>query len=312
MMQGMDEALLRLAGRVESLSGGLSVRRVLPHRARRSVGPFVFFDHFGPLTLPAEADTDIGAHPHIGLATVTYLFEGRFLHRDSLGTVQVIAPGAINWMTAGRGIVHSERTPDDERGRPRALHGLQLWVALPPALEDAEPAFQHVAANELPCVALPGGGAARVLVGEAFGAMSPVRAASPALYLDVQLPVAGAACELPPGLAAELAIYAPTDALRVNGQALPAATMGVLADTGAALRVQADAGPAAPAGVAGAAGARFVLIGGVAPERPVRMWWNFVASDRERIAAAAARWAADGFDRIPGESGRLAAPPWRG
>jgi redox-sensitive bicupin YhaK (pirin superfamily) len=131
--------VLHLHGRWSDLAGGLRVRRVLPDARRRSVGPFVFFDHFGPATLPPEVDSDVGPHPHIGLATVTYLFEGSFMHRDSLGTVQAITPGAINWMTAGQGIVHSERVPAHERGLPRRLHGLQLWVALPPAREAAAP-----------------------------------------------------------------------------------------------------------------------------------------------------------------------------
>lgn len=290
--------LLRLRGRSTPLAGELRVRRVLPAAARRAVGPFVFFDHFGPVTLPAEADGDVGAHPHIGLATVTYLFEGSFMHRDSLGTVQAIRPGAINWMSAGRGVVHSERVPDDERGRPRRLHGLQLWVALPPALEDSEPSFQHVPAAGLPDLALPGGVRVRLLVGEAFGAHSPVRVASPTLYLDVHLP-AGAAWTLPP-LAAEMALYCPEHGLDVDGQSLPAEEMLVLPDArGAELRGNAQ-------------GARVVVVGGAALEQPVRMWWNFVATDRERIAAAVERWGNDGFERIPDETQRVAAPPWRG
>jgi redox-sensitive bicupin YhaK (pirin superfamily) len=288
-----------LTGHVSTIAGAFTVRRLLPAAARRSVGPFVFFDHFGPVTLPAEADTDVAPHPHIGLATVTYLYEGAFLHRDSLGTVQAIHPGAINWMTAGRGIVHSERTPDDERGRARRLHGLQLWVALPPALEECEPAFQHVPAAQLPLLQPAAGATVRVLVGHAFGAASPVRAASPTLYLDVQL-AAGAELVLPAALAGEMAVYAPEQTVDVNGQPVPAQSMALPA-AGADVQVRA-----------GSAGARFAVIGGAPLERPVRMWWNFVASERERIAAAAARWQADGFEPIPGESGRIAAPPWRG
>jgi redox-sensitive bicupin YhaK (pirin superfamily) len=293
----------RLTGRVTELAAGLRVRRLLPAPARRSVGPFVFFDHFGPVTLPAGADSDVGPHPHIGLATVTYLFEGGFLHRDSLGTVQAIAPGAINWMTAGRGIVHSERTPEGERGRERRLHGLQLWVALPPAQEQMAPAFQHVPAAGIPLVTPSDGVTVRVLVGEAFGVASPVQPAAPTLYLDVQLD-AGAVLALQAlaALAPEVALYAPTDLLQVDGEALPAATMLVPGlQAGAALRVQA-----------GAQGARFVVIGGAPLERPVRMWWNFVAGERERIAEAAALWQAGGFPAIPGESERVAAPTWRG
>jgi hypothetical protein len=289
--------LLRLPGRLSDLAGGLQVRRVLPAAARRAVGPFVFFDHFGPVTLPPGVDSDIGGHPHIGLATVTYLFEGSFLHRDSLGTVQPITPGAINWMTAGRGIVHSERVTDEERGKPRRLHGLQLWVALPPALETMAPAFQHVAAADLPTRVQPGDVQVRVLVGEAFGARSPVQTVSPTLYLDVRLPT-DAGWALPP-LAAEMAVYSPEHPLWINGQPVPAQQMVVLpAAAVATLR-------------AGPQGGRLVVIGGAALEQPVRMWWNFVATDRARMAEAAQRWAEGGFPAIPGETDRIAAPPWR-
>jgi redox-sensitive bicupin YhaK (pirin superfamily) len=293
----MDPLLLK--PRIHDLAGGFQVRRVLPAAAQRSVGPFVFFDHFGPVTLAAETDSDVGPHPHIGLATVTYLFEGRMAHRDSLGTVREIAPGAVNWMTAGRGIVHSERTPADLRGRPRAMHGLQLWVALPPDQEQCEPAFQHVGAGEIPeCTVdgLHGQVKVRVLVGEAFGARSPVRAASPTLYLDLDLP-AGTRWTLP-ALAEQQALYAPTQALRIDGAELPPQTMAVL-PPGAPVLLEADAP------------VRCVLIGGAALPKPPAMWWNFVASDRALIEAAAARWEADGFDPIPGETGRIAMPAFR-
>jgi len=290
--------VLRLTGRVSDLADGLTVRRILPSAARRAVGPFVFFDHFGPVTLQAGTDSDVGGHPHIGLATVSYLFEGSLLHRDSLGTVQTITPEAINWMTAGRGIVHSERVTDEERGKSRRLHGLQLWLALPPALETCDPSFQHVPAADLPTLVLNDGVNVRVLVGEAFGVRSPVLTASPTLYLDLQLAV-HREWTLPP-LAAEMAIYSPAHSLHVNGQALAAQEMAVLpADTGATLR-------------AGPQGARLVVIGGAPLAQPVRMWWNFVASDRQRIAEAARRWADGGFAPIPGETDRIAAPPWRG
>lgn len=299
---GGQPRITRLGGRETTLAGALTVRRVLPAAAKRSVGPFIFFDHFGPVTLPPEVDTDVGGHPHIGLATVSYLFEGGFLHRDSLGTVQTIAPGAINWMVAGRGVVHSERVPEAERGHPRRLHGLQLWVALPPELAQCEPSFQHVAAADLPHVSLDGGEAGRVavrvLVGEAFGARSPVRTASPTLYLDITLPP-GASWTLPP-LADEQAIFSPEHALTVDGEALAPREMAVL-PAGEAVSLQA-----------GAEGARLVLVGGQPLAQPVRMWWNFVSADPALIEKAAADWAAGGFDPIPGETDRIPAPPWRG
>lgn len=285
----------RWSPRVADLAGGLQVRRALPVAARRSVGPFVFFDHFGPVSLPAEADTDVGPHPHIGLATVTYLFEGAFLHRDSLGTVQEITPGAVNWMTAGRGIVHSERTPDDQRGRPRRMHGLQLWVALPADAEQGEPAFQHVAAGEIP-QAEAGGATVRVLLGAAFGLQSPVRAASPMLYLDIALP-AGVPWVLP-RLAEEMAIYSPEECIELKGEVLPAGEMAlILGADGAVLR--------------SALPTRVVVIGGMPLDPPRLVWWNFVASDRALIDQAAERWAAGGFEPIPGETGGLQMPPRR-
>lgn len=293
---------VRLRGRETTLAGALTVRRVLPAAARRSVGPFIFFDHFGPVTLPPEVDTDVGGHPHIGLATVSYLFEGGFLHRDSLGTVQTITPGAINWMVAGRGVVHSERVPEAERGAPRRLHGLQLWVALPPDQADCEPSFQHVPAAELPHVALEAGSAGRVavrvLVGEAFGVRSPVRTASPTLYLDITLPP-DATWTLPP-LAPEQAVFSPQDELLLDGEALAPRDMAAL-PAGEAVSLQA-----------GPQGARLVLIGGQALAEPVRMWWNFVSTDPARIEQAAADWAAGRFAPIPGETDRIPAPPWRG
>jgi redox-sensitive bicupin YhaK (pirin superfamily) len=289
--------ILRINGRVSDLAAGLKVRRVLPAAARRAVGPFVFFDHFGPVTLQPEIDSDIGGHPHIGLATVTYLFEGSLLHRDSLGTVQIITPGAVNWMTAGRGIVHSERVPDGERGKPRRLHGLQLWLALPPELEDTDPSFQHVPAADLPATLHADGVQTRVLAGEAFGVSSPVRTASPILYIDVQLPP-DCHWKLPP-LAAEMAVYSPGHDLQINGQAIAAQEMAVLQSDSV---VTVGAGPQ---------GARLVIIGGAPLKQPVRMWWNFVSTDRERIAQAAQRWAAGDFPPIPGETDRVAAPPWR-
>lgn len=308
----MSPALL-LNGHEQRLPGDMLVRRLLPHAQRRSVGPFVFFDHFGPVTLPAEQDSDIAGHPHIGLATVTYLFEGRLLHRDSLGSVQIIRPGAINWMTAGRGIVHSERTPDEVRGQARRLHGLQLWVALPPELEQCAPDFQHVPAEDLPLLALDGGVAGqvtgRLMVGSAWGRTSPVRSASPTLYIDLRLPP-GAQLQLPE-LAPELALYnvgeaepaadaAPQAALQVDGQALPAGRLWVRQQPGQHLLQ------------AGEHGARLVLLGGAALPQPVRMWWNFVASDRQRIAEAARRWADGGFEPIPGDAERIAGPSWTG
>ena len=293
-------ALLRLSPRLTDLAGGLQVRRLLPAAACRSVGPFVFFDHFGPVRLAPEVDSDVGPHPHIGLATVTLLFDGRQVHRDSLGTVQTILPGAVNWMSAGHGIVHSERTLPEDRGRERAAHGLQLWVALPPDQQGSAPSFQHVGADRIPALEPAPGVSARVLVGQAWGRQSPVHAASPTLYLDLRL-APGARLDLPP-LAEQMAVYAPDGGdYQVDGEAAAPRQMLVLPATGACL-------------VAGPEGAHLVLIGGAPLAQPARLWWNFVAADgdRERLAAAAQRWAADAFPPIPGESGRIPGPAWPG
>jgi redox-sensitive bicupin YhaK (pirin superfamily) len=211
---------------------------LLPAAARRSIGPFIFFDHFGPTTLAAEKNSDLGVHPHIGIATVTYLFEGSLLHRDSLGTVQTITPGAINWMTAGRGIVHSERTVDTERGKERRQHGLQLWVALPPDQETVAPSFQHVAAADLPLIELEGGVQISVLAGSAFGRTSPVKTLSATLYLDVYLPP-GHEFTLPV-LASEMALYSPEHALVIDGQEVAGQQLVVLQQAPVTLLAEAQ------------------------------------------------------------------------
>ncbi|KGM42375.1 pirin [Aquabacterium sp. NJ1] len=291
------DARLTLNGHVSDLGGGFVVRRLLPAARRQSVGPFIFFDHFGPLVQQPDAQTDVRPHPHIGLATVTYLFEGAMMHRDSLGSVQRIEPGAINWMTAGSGIVHSERTPDDLRHVTRPMHGLQLWVALPQALEEVSPSFTHTPADAIPEVRLPGC-CVRVLVGQGWQVSSPVKAASPTLYLDVQLD-AGCSLDLP-ALAPEMAVYTVAQALTLDGEALPAQTMAMLSG---ATRLANE----------GDAPARFVVIGGEPLDGPRFIWWNFVSSDKARITRAAQDWADARFANVPGETERIELParrPW--
>ena len=283
-----------LTGHTKDLGGGFVVSRLLPAAQQRSVGPFVFFDHFGPVTEQPESNHDVRPHPHIGLATVTYLFDGAMMHRDSLGTEQLIEPGAINWMSAGRGIVHSERRPEHLRSRPYLNHGLQLWVGLPQAHEESEPSFSHTPAAAIPELRV-GDAQVRVLVGSAFGATSPVATLSPTLYLDVQLP-AGGTLELPP-LAPEMAVYAVQGALQVDGQALGDA-MAVLA-------------PGQPAALSAAQACRFVVVGGAPLDGPRHMWWNFVSSRKERIAQAAADWEAQRLGRVPGETEFIPLPEHR-
>jgi redox-sensitive bicupin YhaK (pirin superfamily) len=282
-----------LQGHEKDLGGGFLVRRLLPAARQRSVGPFIFFDHFGPSEELPGADHDVRPHPHIGLATVTYLFDGAMMHRDSLGSEQLIEPGAINWMTAGRGIAHSERKPDSLRQTRFVNHGLQLWTALPLEHEEAEPSFSHTPADAIPECSV-GDARVRVLVGEAFGARSPVPALSPTLYLDIWLP-AGGRLVLPP-LAAEQALYAVESAIEVDGEPLEPRVMAVLAG-GQETSVFAPAG------------ARLVLVGGAPLDAPRHMWWNFVSSSKERILAASADWEAGRFPPVPGETEFIPLPP---
>lgn len=283
----------------KDLGGGFTVRRILPAAARQSVGPFLFFDHMGPVEAEPGTRHDVRPHPHIGLATVTYLFEGAIVHRDSLGTEQRIEPGAINWMTAGSGIVHSERTPEDLLERKRRTHGLQLWAALPREHEEAPAAFSHTPADRIPEVQLDGA-KVRVLVGTALGQTSPVPTFAETLYLDVHLD-AGAAIELD-RLPDEAALYAPFGAIEIDGEAVPANTMAML-ETGAAVRVSSREG------------ARFVVIGGAPLDGKRFIFWNFVSTSRERIEQAAHDWEADRFVAVPGETERIPLPPlpaaWR-
>jgi redox-sensitive bicupin YhaK (pirin superfamily) len=288
------DGLLRLKGHEKDLGGGFVVRRLLPAAQRRSVGPFIFFDHFGPVTEPPDANHDVRPHPHIGLATVTYLFEGAMMHRDSLGTEQLIEPGAINWMTAGRGIVHSERRPPHLQGRSYVNHGLQLWTALPLPHEEDVPSFSHTPAQAIPQLQM-GDATVRVLIGEAFGARSPVPALSRTLYLDVRLP-AGASLALP-AFEAEMALYTLQSRLHVNDEAVEPRTMAVLA-AGDTLLHAAEA-------------ARFVVIGGEPLDAPRHMWWNFVSSRKERIVQASADWEAQRMGQVPGETEWIPLPATR-
>jgi redox-sensitive bicupin YhaK (pirin superfamily) len=285
--------MLTLGGHEKDLGGGLRVRRLLPAAPRRAVGPFVFMDHFGPLDIAPGMNTDVRPHPHIGLATVTYLFEGAMQHQDSLGSVQRIEPGAINWMSAGRGIVHSERTPADLRTRNHRLHGLQLWVGLPTALEESAPAFSHTPAAQLGPFSEQGA-QVRLLVGEAFGRLSPVRTASPTVFVAVELQ-AGTAFTLP-ALAPELAVYPLDGDVVIDGTPLPARTLGVL-DENLGCRIEA------------AADCTVVVIGGAALDGPRFLLWNFVSSSRSRLQRAAEDWRDQRLGSVPGDSEFIPLPP---
>ncbi len=283
--------LQHITPHAKDLGGGFTVRRSLPSAVRQAVGPFLFFDHFGPVVAQPADNHDVRPHPHIGLATVTYLFEGAMLHRDSTGVVQRIEPGAINWMTAGRGIVHSERTPDDLRGVARRSHGLQLWAALPLAHEEDAPSFEHTPAGAIPELRRDGV-AVRLLIGAAFGLVSPVKTLSPTLYADFAFEP-GASLVLP-AVAPERALYSVDQGFTVDGAAVPAFTMLVL-----------------PEGlepvISAPQGARIALVGG-APLGHRFMVWNFVSSRKERINQAQDDWEAQRFERVPGETEFIPLP----
>ena len=286
---------LKLTGHDKDLGGGFMVRRLLPSAQKQAVGPFLFFDHFGPVTVMPGHSHDVRPHPHIGLATVTYLFEGAIMHRDSLGSAQRIEPGAINWMTAGRGIVHSERGPEEMKAAAYVNHGIQLWAALPAAYEEVEPAFEHTPSQAIPTLTV-GDAGVRVLIGQAFGKTSPVKTFSPTIYLDVQLK-AGGTFELPP-LAAELALYSIDNDISVDGEAVGAHTLVLLAP-GKAARVHA------------ATSARLMVLGGEALDGHRLIWWNFVSSRKERIVAASDAWAAQAMGQVEGETEFIPLPEHR-
>ncbi len=287
--------LMKLGGHDKDLGGGFMVRRLLPAAQRQSVGPFVFFDHFGPVTVAPGTTHDVRPHPHIGLATVTYLFDGAIMHRDSLGSVQRIAPGAINWMTAGRGIVHSERGPDDLKDKAYVNHGIQLWAALPREQEEAAPDFVHTPAADIPSLRV-GSTEVRVLIGTAFGQSSPVKTFSKTVYLDVQL-----ATDVPfalPPLAPELALYAVDGDMVVDGERIAAHTLVVLM-------------PGATVQIVASQGVRLVVIGGDALDARRFIWWNFVSSRKERIVQASQDWQRQAMGQIPGDAEFMPLPESR-
>ncbi len=280
-----------LIGRPREIDG-FAVRRLLPAAARRMVGPFIFLDHIGPATLGPGHGLEVRPHPHIGLATVTYLFTGALMHRDSLGCVQEIVPGDVNWMTAGRGIVHSERTPERERARGPTLHGLQSWVALPDGSEEVEPAFMHHPAASLPALEVDGV-TLRVVAGEAFGRRAPVQTLWPTLYVDAVMP-AGSRLELAPEHT-ERALYVVEGAVGIDSEVIAAGALAVL-DPGETVRIEARAC------------ARVMLLGGERFATPRHLWWNFVASSEERIDAAKRDWAEGRFGGVPGETEFIPLP----
>ncbi|MCC7248085.1 MAG: pirin family protein [Lysobacter sp.] len=272
--------------------GGFQVRRAVPTIEARSVGPFVFVDHMGPARFAPEQGIDVRPHPHIGLATVTFLWEGQMRHRDTLGTVQDIGPGDVNWMTAGRGIAHSERTPPDERAVGQALHGLQTWVALPKADEETAPSFHHHPAATLPQQRRDGA-LLRIVAGRAYGETSPVRVFADTLYVAIDLD-ADADIELD-AAHRERALYVLAGDAQLDGADLPAMQL-VLLDDGVRHRLRAKTPLKA------------MLLGGEPLDGPRHLWWNFVSSSPERIEQAKRDWVEGHFGDVPGETEFIPLP----
>jgi redox-sensitive bicupin YhaK (pirin superfamily) len=270
--------------------GAAEVDRLLPFHARRMVGPFIFADLMGPADLAPGQGADVAPHPHAGLATVTYLFDGALVHRDSTGAVQRIEPGGVNWMTAGSGIAHSERSPDDARAATATLAGLQTWVALPDGAEEVAPSFQHAAAYDLPVVA-EDGVVVHLLAGTAFGTASPVPGASPLFHADAHLDD-GARFAVPPEHD-ERAVLVVDGDVEVAGEPVPPRHLAVLAPGDAIVRARSAA--------------RVMTFGG-SPVGRRYIWWNFVASSRERIEQAKADWAEHRIAPVPGETTRIELP----
>jgi len=272
--------------------GGFEVRRLLPGHPHKLVGPFIFFDHIGPARLAPGPGVDVRPHPHIGLATVTYLFEGALMHRDSLGTVQRIAPGDVNWMTAGCGIVHSERTPREDRNAGPALHGIQTWLALPVKHERAAPAFSHHPRAALPTISAAGV-ELRVIAGQAYGRRAPVQTFSDVLYVAAELKP-GARLEVPPDHEAR-GVYVVEGEITIAGEPLAPQHLAVLPE-GVTVVLEA------------ASYARLMLLGGAKLDGDRHVWWNFVASSRELIEDAKERWRTQRFAPVPGETEFIPLP----
>jgi len=271
--------------------GAFEVRRALPAEARRRVGPFVFFDEMGPATLAAGAALDVRPHPHIGLSTLTWLFAGEILHRDNLGYVQPIRPGEVNWMTAGRGIVHSERTPDELRGEPMAMHGIQVWIALPDGQEEIEPDFQHYPATDIPRRSSDGV-ELHVIAGKAWSMNSPVRVHSSLFYAQADIS-AGKSLEMPSDHA-EQAVYIVSGEISLGGESYSPGRMLCFDTPSTKLEASADS--------------RVILLGGEPLDSDRILYWNFVARSKERMEQAKDEWRNGRFDPVPGDDEFIPLP----
>jgi hypothetical protein len=290
--QTCDALDLVIVPRTRDLGDGFAVRRALPHGKRQMVGPFIFFDHFGPVQFVSGQGMDVRPHPHIGLATVTYLFDGSIMHRDSEGNVQEIQPGAMNLMTAGRGIAHSERTPDVQRANGQKMLGLQSWIALPKDREEIAPTFQHYGADSLPSVQ-DSGFTARVIAGSSFGVASKVDMVSPWFYAEVSLDE-GKTVPLDADHE-ERAIYVVDGEVEIAGERFEGPRM-LIFRPGDRITVRATRP------------SRMMFLGGTALEGPRYVWWNFVSSSKERIEQAKEDWKSGRFEAVPNETEFIPLP----
>jgi hypothetical protein len=290
--QSCDALELVIVPRTRDLGDGFAVRRALPHGKRQMVGPFIFFDHFGPVQFIAGQGMDVRPHPHIGLATVTYLFDGSIMHRDSEGNIQEIKPGAMNLMTAGRGIAHSERTPDVPRANGQKMLGLQSWIALPQNREEIAPSFQHYSAASLPLVS-DTGLKARIIAGKAFGATSPVDQTSEWFYAEVSLD-AGSHAPLDADHE-ERAVYLVEGEVEIVHERYEAPRL-LIFRPGDRITINA------------VAPTKMMFLGGTALEGPRYIWWNFVSSSRERIEQAKQDWKMGRFAHVPEETEFIPLP----
>jgi len=281
----LDDFILQTITPTTHDLGGFKVHRTLPSRPRTMVGPFLFFDQMGPAHLDVGTGIDVRPHPHINLATVTYLFEGAIDHRDSIGTFATIEPGAVNLMTAGHGIVHSERSPSAERAQGPALSGIQTWIALPEANEEMDPAFEHVEKSALPVVETIGA-RARVIMGSLWGVSAPTTTYAETIYADIVLD-AGGSVPIDAG-ADERAVYVALGEASLDGMRLEPMTLYVLK-------------PGIATSLTSKSGGRVMLCGGEAFATPRHVWWNFVSSSRDRINQAKDDWNAGRFAKVPGD-----------
>ena len=282
----------RVHGHRRDIGGGFIVSRVLPAARQQAVGPFVFMDHMGPVSLPADQALDVPPHPHIGLATATYLWQGRIEHRDGLGSVQIIEPGAVNWMSAGSGIVHSERTAAEDRDKAQTLHGLQLWVALPLDKEQGQPSFEHTDASALPTLELDGV-RGRVVAGGAYGKRSPVSISNDLFYVDAHV-AQGKGLQLPEEHS-ERAAYVIDGTVHVGKEAITSGEL-VSFEPGAAVTLIADVDT------------HLVLLGGAPLDGARYLWWNFVASSEARLEDAREAWREKRFPMVAGDPAFIPLP----